>query len=252
MTTLTDRPNTALVVIDVQNGVVTGAHQRNEVVGRIAGLVDRARAESVPVVWDSFEDTELEVVLAARGVGRLVVTGAQTDACVRSTLHGAFARGYDATLVSDAHTTEDLSQWGAPTPDLVIAHTNLYWSWQSAPGRTAGTVEAAEAITTHPEVDMISFTGSTAVGCRLTGRASRAQTREHGVVEGPRELGVARVVGVEPVRCKSTAPRVGSVGAQVHHLDGPCRCCPFDVSVGVPGSSARLGEGRHDGSAGEP
>ena len=88
--------------------------------------------------------TELEAVLAARGVGRLVVTGAQTDACVRSTLHGAFARGYDATLVSDAHTTEDLSQWGAPTPDLVIAHTNLYWSWQSAPGRTAGTVEAAE------------------------------------------------------------------------------------------------------------
>ena len=49
-------------------------------------------------------------------------------------------RGYDATLVSDAHTTEDQSSWGAPTPDLVIAHTNLYWTYQSAPGRTAGTV----------------------------------------------------------------------------------------------------------------
>ena len=66
--------------------------------------------------------------LAARGVGRLVVAGAQTDACVRSTLHGAFTRGYDAILVGDAHTTEDLSEWGAPPPDKVIAHTNLYWS----------------------------------------------------------------------------------------------------------------------------
>lgn len=93
---------------------------------------------------DSFEDTDLEPVLAAAGVGRLVVTGAQTDACIRSTLHGAFTRGYDATLVADAHTTEDLSAYGAPPPAQVIAHTNLYWSFQTAPGRTAGTVEAAE------------------------------------------------------------------------------------------------------------
>jgi hypothetical protein len=72
------------------------------------------------------------------------VTGAQTDACVRSTLHGAFVRGYDTTLVSDAHTTEDLSAWGAPPPDLVIAHTNLYWSHQRAPDRVAGTVATAD------------------------------------------------------------------------------------------------------------
>ncbi|MCU1359018.1 MAG: cysteine hydrolase, partial [Ilumatobacteraceae bacterium] len=75
---------------------------------------------------------------------RLVVVGAQTDQCIRSTLHGAFARGYDATLVSDAHTTEDLSQWGAPPPGQVIAHTNLYWQHQTAPGRTAGTVETKD------------------------------------------------------------------------------------------------------------
>jgi hypothetical protein len=73
-------------------------------------------------------------------VGRLIVAGAQTDACIRSTLHGAFARGYDATLVSDAHTTEDHTVYGAPSPDKVIAHTNLYWTYQAAPGRTAGTV----------------------------------------------------------------------------------------------------------------
>ncbi len=83
-------------------------------------------------------------MLAARKVGRLVVAGAQTDECIRSTLHGAIVRGYDAVLVSDAHTTEDSSEWGAPTPDLVIAHTNLYWGNHQAPGREAGTVTTAE------------------------------------------------------------------------------------------------------------
>jgi nicotinamidase-related amidase len=175
MTTLVNRPNTALLVIDVQNGVVEGAHERTAVVANIGNLVDKARREGIPVVWvqhsdaglargsdewrivaelapgdaeplveknygDSFEDTTLESVLSDLGVGRLVVVGAQTGACIRSTLHGAFVRGYDATLVSDAHTTEDLSAWGAPPPVQVIAHTNLYWKDQTAPGRTAGTV----------------------------------------------------------------------------------------------------------------
>jgi nicotinamidase-related amidase len=113
------------------------------------------RRASEPVVHksygDSFEDTDLEALLAERGVGRLVVTGAQTDACIRSTLHGAFVRGYDATLVGDAHTTEDLSEYGAPNPEQVIAHTNLYWQWQSAPGRSAGTVDTAEVSFTAGE-----------------------------------------------------------------------------------------------------
>jgi len=175
MTILNERPNTALVVIDVQNDVVAGTHNRDDVVANIATLVDKARAASVPVVWvqhsseqlprdsdgwryvpelkqdesepvvhkryaDSFEETDLEDVLADRKVGRLIVAGAQTDECIRSTLHGAIVRGYDATLVSDAHTTEDLSEWGAPPPDKVIAHTNLYWENHSAPGRQAGIV----------------------------------------------------------------------------------------------------------------
>lgn len=181
MTTLTDRPNTALLVIDVQQGVVAGAHERDAVIANIASLVDRARGEDVPVVWvqhsaddmpqgseewayvaelvpadgeplvhkrygDSFEDTTLEQELARLRVGRLVVTGAQTDACIRSTLHGALVRGYDAVLVGDAHTTEDLTAYGAPPPDAVVAHTNLYWSFQEAPGRSAGTVPAAEVV----------------------------------------------------------------------------------------------------------
>ncbi|MEU8298723.1 isochorismatase family protein [Micromonospora sp. NPDC048909] len=179
MTTLQDRPNTALLVIDVQQGVVEGAHQRDAVVTNVGSLVEKARQEQVPVVWiqhsdeglvrgtdawrivpeltpgdaeplveknygDSFEDTTLETVLSDRGVGRLVVAGAQTDGCVRATLHGALVRGYDATLVSDAHTTEDMTAWGAPPPEQVIAHTNLYWAYQTAPGRSAGTVETTE------------------------------------------------------------------------------------------------------------
>ena len=179
MTTLVDRPNTALLVIDVQNGVVAGAPNRDAVVANIQALVGRARAAGVPVVWgqhsddglvagseawqlvpelerrgqeplvakhygDSFEATDLEQHLAGLAVGRVVVAGAQTDACVRSTLHGAFVRGYDVTLVTDAHTTEDLTQWGAPPPEAVIAHTNLYWSFQSAPGRTASTAATDE------------------------------------------------------------------------------------------------------------
>ena len=96
------------------------------------------------IYGDSFEDTDLEARLAELGVGRLVVAGAQTDACIRSTLHGAFTRGYDVTLVGDAHTTEDHSEYGAPSPEQVIAHTNLYWKYQTAPGRTAGTVSTQE------------------------------------------------------------------------------------------------------------
>ena len=179
MTTLQNRPHTALLVVDVQNTIVDGAPRRDAVVANISALVERARREGVPVTWvqhndddlvrgshdwqivpelsplddeplveksygDAFEDTTLETVLSGLGVGRLFVVGAQTDECVRSTIHGAFVRGYDTTLVSDAHTTEDLTEWGAPPPEKVIAHTNLYWKYQKAPGRTAGTVETKE------------------------------------------------------------------------------------------------------------
>ena len=179
MATLENRPNTALVVVDVQNGVLDGTHARDAVVANVSSLVAKARADEVPVVWvqhsddnlargtdawqfvpeldpddaeprveksyaDAFEDTALETVLADLAVGRLVVAGAQTDECIRSTLHGALVRGYDATLVSDAHTTEDLTEWGAPPPDQVIAHTNLYWGNHRAPGRNAGTVTTAD------------------------------------------------------------------------------------------------------------
>ena len=180
MTALTDRPNAALLVIDMQRNVVANGHDVDAVVANINTLIDKARAEAVPVVWvqhsgddmpmgsdgwqyvdalqrldneplvhkefgDSFEGTDLESLLAERGVGRVVVTGAQTDACIRSTLHGALVRGYDATLVADAHTTEDMREWGSPlSPEQAIAYTNLYWSFSQSPGRSGDTAPAAE------------------------------------------------------------------------------------------------------------
>jgi len=133
MTNLRDRPNTVLLVVDVQNDVVANAYHRDEVVANIRELIGRARACQVPVLWvqhsddnlpegsdgwkyvpelqrheseplvrknygDAFEDTVLESELIERRVGRLVVTGAQTDACIRATLHGAFTRGYRSWL----------------------------------------------------------------------------------------------------------------------------------------------------------
>lgn len=173
MTTLENRPGTALLIVDVQVGVVAEAVNRDVVVANIAHLVDKARTAGTPVVWvqhtsddlppgspqwayvpelaiahgeavvhkqwgDSFEGTDLEHVLEGKGVGRLLVAGAQSDACIRSTLHGAVARGYDTVLISDAHTTEDLTQWGGPAPEVAIAFTNFYWENTAAPGREIG------------------------------------------------------------------------------------------------------------------
>ena len=169
----------ALVVIDVQRGVVTHAYRRDEVVATIARLVDGARVAGVPVVWvqheddelqrgsasweiveeltpkegevriekrfgDAFEGTPLADRLEEMGVDALIVAGAQTDFCVRSTLHGAIARGYDALLVSDAHTTVD-AEWDGVhvSAKEIIAHTNMYWHWHRVPGHSGGTVEAA-------------------------------------------------------------------------------------------------------------
>lgn len=156
-----------------------------EVVKTISRLVEKARSNDTEVIWirhtseelptgspqwqivddlspaddetivekthgSTFEDTDFEDVLASKDVGHLVVTGAQSDACVRSTIHGGFARGYDVTLVSDAHTTEDLSDWGAPPPGPVVSHTNLYWGFESGPGRTARVQESTEVDFTAP------------------------------------------------------------------------------------------------------
>ena len=180
MSALENRPNTALVVIDVQNDVVVNAFDRERIINNISSLVDRARRENTPVVWvqhnddelprdtdgwrfvkelvpadgeplihksyrDAFEATEFETELDRLSIGRLIVTGAQTDFCVRSTAHGGLARGYDVDLVADAHTTDDLSEYGMPTPDKLVAHMNMYWDTQTA-ANCSGTVVATSDV----------------------------------------------------------------------------------------------------------
>jgi nicotinamidase-related amidase len=173
---------TALLVIDVQRDVVANAFRRNEVVANIEHLVESARKAEVPIIWvqhsddelvkgsegwayvselrmgngepvvhkqfgDSFEGTNLDELLQEIAIEQLIVCGAQTDACIRSTLHGAIARGYNATLVSDAHTTDDCT-WATPplSAEQVIAHTNFYWNWQRTPRAVGGTSLTAEVV----------------------------------------------------------------------------------------------------------
>lgn len=179
MTSLSGRTETALLVIDVQNEVVATAHDRDGVVGAIDSLVQQARSSGAPVIWvqhddaglpadtdawqivpelkpaadepivrknvrDSFDATNLEAELESRKVGRLVVAGAQTDFCVRWTLHSAHARGYDTVLVADAHTTDAESPAGMPTGAELIAHTNSIWASQGHPTCETSVVPAAD------------------------------------------------------------------------------------------------------------
>ena len=182
MTTLANRPNSALIVIDVQNAVVENAFKRDEIVRNIATVVDKARAADIPVVWvqhsddylttgsdgwqivaelqpsegeaiihknyrSSFEATDLEDVLAAAAVGHLIVTGAQTNFCVRNTVHAAFERGYDVTVVGDGHTTSDES-WNnyELKADTIIDDFNLGFTHYDLPGRRVRLIHSTDAL----------------------------------------------------------------------------------------------------------
>lgn len=178
MSTLTDRSSQALVVIDVQNEVIDQTYDRDAVVTRIAALVEGARSAGVPVVWvqhqddylvagtdgwalvselvpvagepridkrfrSSFEDTDLESALAGVRAAELVVCGAETNNCVRHTIHAALEKGYDVTLVSDAHTTwhgtwENVAIDGA----AIIAEQNRNFEDYELPGRRCRTQSA--------------------------------------------------------------------------------------------------------------
>ena len=182
MTTLANRPASALLVIDVQNGVVETAFKRDEIVANIATMVTKARAAGIPVVWvqhsdeglvrgseawgivpelvpaegeaiihknyrSSFESTDLEDVLTELAAGHLFVTGAQTNFCVRNTVHAAFERGYDVTVIGDAHTTSDESWNGYELKaDTIIDDFNIgFWDYQ-LPGRSVRMLKTADAL----------------------------------------------------------------------------------------------------------
>ena len=143
MATVREGNKAVLLVVDVQAGVVKDAWDAPRIVKNVSRAVERARAQGVPVIWvqhadddlvygspewqwapelvpaegeplihkgfnSSFEQTALEDELAKRGVTHIALAGAATNWCIRATAYGALERGYDLTLVKDAHTTSTM------------------------------------------------------------------------------------------------------------------------------------------------
>jgi nicotinamidase-related amidase len=170
-----------LLVVDVQVGVMAQAWDAARVVGNVSRAVERARAHGVPVIWvqhadadlrrgtpewqlapqlepaqgeplihkqfnSSFEETTLETELARLGATHIVLAGASTNWCIRATAYGALDRGYDLTLVKDAHTTTtmDLGNGTRIEAASVIDDLNLAMIWLTYPGRKNGTATAEE------------------------------------------------------------------------------------------------------------
>jgi nicotinamidase-related amidase len=170
-----------LVVVDVQVGVVGKAWEAERVIGNVSRAVERARAQDVPVIWvqhhssdlvrgspqwqwvpelvplegetriykeyeSSFEATPLEDELAKLGATHITLAGAQTNWCIRATAYGALDRGYDLTLVKDAHTAETMKLDNGTTIEAasVVQDLNIAMTWVSYPGRKNGTAKAEE------------------------------------------------------------------------------------------------------------
>ena len=181
MATVREGNKAALVVVDVQVGVMADAWDATRVVGNVALAVRRAREEGVPVVWvqhadeelpsgsaqwqwvpelgptdgearihkrlnSPFEQTNLEAVLAELGVSHLVLAGAATNWCIRATAYAALERGYDTTLVSDGHTTGTMQLDGGVTIEAanIIQELNIAMRWLAYPGRRNGTATAQQ------------------------------------------------------------------------------------------------------------
>ncbi|MDN5743619.1 MAG: isochorismatase family protein [Nocardioidaceae bacterium] len=180
MTTLENRPNRALLVVDMQVGVVREAYEIPRVTATIKALVAKARHAGVPVVWvqdhgegravgsdawqlvdeldpadgeprvgkafgDAFADTDLEDILAAERVGEVVLVGAASEQCIRCTMHSAVVRGYDVALVKGAHTTTDLTSYGMPEPEVVVSFIDMVAAFgMQWPGRAGRSVTPDE------------------------------------------------------------------------------------------------------------
>ncbi len=179
MATVREGRQGVLMVVDVQVGVIADAHDSERVVSNVAVAVGRARSEGVPVVWvqhaddelafgsdawqwvpqlvpadgehrvhkkfnSSFEHTDLDDHLARLGATHIALAGAATNWCIRATAYGALERGYDLTLISDAHTTGSMDLGGGNIIEAagVIDDLNICMKWVSYPGRTSATAPA--------------------------------------------------------------------------------------------------------------
>jgi nicotinamidase-related amidase len=181
MATIREGNKSVLVVVDVQVGVVNDAWEAPRVVNNVSRAVERARAEGVPVIWvqhsndelprgspqwqwvpelvpskgepsidkqfnSAFEQTSLDAELARLGATHIVLTGAATNWCIRATAYGALDRGYDLTLVKDAHTTGSIELDGGATIEAanIVRELNVAMTWLEYPGRKNGTANAEE------------------------------------------------------------------------------------------------------------
>ena len=179
MATIRSGNRPVLIVVDVQVGVVADAWQADRIVANVARCVERARAQEVPVLWvqhgddelvvgspawqwvsalvpsegeprlqkqhnSSFEQTGLEQALAGLGATHIVLAGAATNWCIRATAYAALERGYDLTLVKDAHTTETMVMDDGTRIEAAQAvhDLNIAMTWLSYPGRRNATAEA--------------------------------------------------------------------------------------------------------------
>lgn len=181
MATVREGNKAVLVVVDVQVGVMRDAWRSPLIISNVARAVERARERDVPVLWvqhadqdlvcgtpdwqwvpelvpaqgeplihkqfnSSFEQTALDEQLARLGATHLVLAGAATNWYIRATAYGAVDRGYDLTLVKDAHTTGtiELDHGVRIEADNVIHELNLAMTWLSYPGRANGIATAEE------------------------------------------------------------------------------------------------------------
>jgi nicotinamidase-related amidase len=186
MATIREGDKKVLLVVDAQNGVLLNLWDAHQIIKNINIAVEKARDFGVPVIWvqhsdaeliydsfdwqivselsptvdetridkqfnSSFEQTSLEETLAQRGATHIVLAGAATNWCIRATAYGALDRGYDVTLLKDAHTTEtiELDTGIAIEAENIIRELNIAMSWLSYPDRTNGavTVEGIEFVT---------------------------------------------------------------------------------------------------------
>lgn len=181
MATVREGSKAALVVVDVQVGVMQEAWDAGRVIQNVARTVERARSSGVPVIWvqhasddlptgsaqwkwvpelapgdgevlihkrfnSSFEETSLESELDRLGATHIVLAGAATNWCIRATAYGALDRGYDLTLVKDAHTTGSMQLDDGVTIEAasVVKELNIAMTWLEYPGRKNSAVAASE------------------------------------------------------------------------------------------------------------
>ena len=172
MATIREGNKAALLIVDVQVGVMRHAWDANRVISNICTAVDKARNAGIPVIWvqhsdeelvlnsedwqwvpklspvegeirvykqynSSFEQTPMEDSLAQLGISHIILSGASTNWCIRATAYGALDRGYDLTLIEDGHTTETMEFEDGTKIEAVdiIRELNISMKWLSYPDR---------------------------------------------------------------------------------------------------------------------